>query len=168
MLPYRYPACRWRTLNPQLDPLLTVWRHAQRPCEGRHPRWSEIDGRLWMPFRRRLILVLVRDGPRADPPYCLALFPLAAELLGLPEGFQGTGWASRAQAERIGSLTLDVAAAQAAASGPIPPGPRAAERDGMLKAVAVPLAPEPDGPIAHDRPVLIAVAWPDPRRRDPF
>ncbi|UEM06825.1 hypothetical protein JL101_030505 (plasmid) [Skermanella rosea] len=61
---------------------------------------------------------------------------------------------------------LNASAAQAAASGPIPPGPRAAERDGMLKAVAVPLAPEPDSTAAHDRPVLIAVAWPDPRRTD--
>ena len=36
----------------------------------------------------------------------------------------------------------------------------------MLKAVAVPLAPEPDSSATQDRPVLIAVAWPDPRRTD--
>ena len=69
MLPYRYPACRWRTLNPQLDPLLIACWNAQRPCESRHPRWSEIDGRLWMPFRRRLILVLVPMNVGLLEPY---------------------------------------------------------------------------------------------------
>jgi hypothetical protein len=96
------------------------------------------------------------------PPFCDTLFPLAAELLGLPADFDGSYWPDQTQARRIGPLVFIAAQAQAAASGFIPPVPGTHDSPGDLKAVAVPLAREETSVLPYDRQVLLSVAWPRP------
>lgn len=146
--------------NLQFDPLMKAWRLTRRLEERRQPSWAEIGRHLAMPFRRRLFLV--RDGLGLRPPFCCTMFPLAAELLGVPTDFHGGAWADGAQSLRLSILVHSAGAAQAAVSGPIPPEPRAADRTGCLKAVAVPLASEETHLPSDVRLVLLAVAWPKP------
>ena len=152
---YRSPDTQWLTLNPHLDPLLRLWRRHQNPREARQPRWSEIAPRLWMPFHRGLFLV--RDKGCQRLPFCDTMFPLAADLLGLPRDFHGSHWPNPFQARLIHGLVHRSCRVQAAQSDFILSG-HAAD----LKAIAVPLAPEESSIHPHDRPILLAVAWPAP------
>lgn len=157
---YHPPNTEWLTLNPLLDPLLKLWRQGQNREEGRQPRWSELAPRLWMPFHRGL--VLVRDHGGTRPPFCDTLFPLAADLLGLPRDFHGSHWPDPAQARRIHHLVYRSSRAQVAQSDFIPPVPGTHDLPGDLKAVAVPLAPEETSIHPRDRPILLSIAWPEP------
>jgi hypothetical protein len=167
---YRPPQCDWHTRNRTLDALLKLWRREQRPDERRQPRWSEIAGSIRAPLNGHLVLVGHNLGLRA--PFCVAIQPVAASLLGLPPDFQGTAWAGEEQARVIGSLALTAGLGQGAISdtmtavvGAGAPGavPVAAGAPRQLAALAVPLAPEPASaavvPLAFRRPVLLAVAW---------
>lgn len=63
-----------------LDTIMKVWHGA---CGGPEPpSWEGIIGLIWHPLF--VHLVVVESGHRMKPGECLAVFPVAALLLGLP------------------------------------------------------------------------------------
>jgi len=69
-----------------LDTIMKVWHGA---CDGPEPpSWEGISGLIWHPWFVHLVVVESRHRMKLGE--CLAVFPVAALLLGLPMcGFQG-------------------------------------------------------------------------------
>lgn len=72
--------------NRTLDTIMKVWHGA---CDGPEPpSWEGMSGLIWHPWFVHLVVVESRH--RMKPGECLAVFPVAALLLGLPMcGFRG-------------------------------------------------------------------------------
>ena len=90
------------TGNRTLDKVLAVWYGA---CDGSGPpSWEDMSDLIWHPWF--VHLVVVESCHRMKPARCVAVFPVAAVLLGLPlYGFGGVLPMDNPRTAELSSLT---------------------------------------------------------------
>lgn len=90
------------TGNRTLDKVLAVW---YRACDqDGPPSWEAMGALIWEPWF--VHLVVVESAHRMKPGRCLAVFPVAAALLGVPMfGFRGILPVDNPRAAALSALT---------------------------------------------------------------